>query len=137
MNFSPKDFRAIDKECWNWSLKSEEPKKEIQCNLEGFDVTIILTRMVVNEDGGNYNVITPSRISICPNDPKIEAIFKKHLVQHTTLPEWKPNIWVFANNPNISLPCLQYELRFFDNEISLRTKIDEKEKTSEGSCIIS
>lgn len=130
MNFVQKNFREVSDECYAWTMHSDDGKKEIKCNLNGIDVLIIFTRMVWSDHKG---VITPNRMNVGSTNPIIEALFKEHLWQPKPYPNWDERLWVFKNNPNVSLPHVQYELRFFPSEDSLNNQLANE---SPSSCTL-
>lgn len=125
MSLVPMSFREFTTDCYLWSMYSDDSKKEIQCNLNGVDVKIILTRMVLTQSD---QVKIPNRINVVSNDPRIQDIFNLFMWQPKSYPNWDDQLWVFRNDPNIGLPTLHYELRFFSSEELLNSKFDDENK---------
>jgi hypothetical protein len=125
MSFVQKSFKEVWDECYNWSIHATEREKKMQCNLKGLDVTIIFTRMVYDDNEG---LKVPNRINISSADPKIVNLFKKKLCQPKSIPNWDERLWVNLYDTNITLPHLQYELRFFSSENELMHCLNDNSK---------
>lgn len=132
MSFIQKSFSEISKECFARSVHSEEPQKEMKCNLNAVDVTIIFTRMHVDK-----GIKIPNRINVCPNTASIIDLFKKHLHQLDSLPNEDKRLWVFQDYSHVNIAFFQYELRFFADETALKSQLAEDVKSkTESSCAI-
>lgn len=136
MNNVYESFREIDTHCYQWATRSKENTKEIISNLNGIDVTIILTRMVVTP---LECVKVPNRMYVSPDRPEIISIFNEYLCQPSHWPNWDKRLWVFKNNPNVNSPVVQFALQFFSNVEEIRSQIEKEDhmETYHKYCTIS